>query len=98
MTKERCAVSLEPNRPVRVTTIFSECDQMPVNHAFHLQGPMLQPTPPGAVCVTALSAVYPWIMAARFGIESRQMDWTEGYKVWCAENRVQFLIETVWDE
>ena len=85
-------MKLEPDKKVKIEVIRSECDLMKRGDTVYLSGPVLDREKSGPVCVTALLSLYPWIMGARFGIESEHMGWKDGYTVSCPDKLVDFRI------
>lgn len=83
---------LEPDRRVKIEVVRSQCSLMPEGAEVHLQGPLIDYARSAPVCVTALAAVYPWVMTARFGIESAHLGHADGYKVVCPDGLVEFRI------
>jgi len=58
-----------------------------------LKGPVIDYENSAPMCITALTGIYPWVMAARFGIASGTLEWSAGgYRVWCPEKLVEFEI------
>jgi uncharacterized repeat protein (TIGR04076 family) len=60
---------------VQVTVTGSTCDKMPAGDTLVLDGPAIDYDRSGPVCLTAMNAVYPWIMLARFGVETEVLDY-----------------------
>ncbi|HHX13598.1 MAG TPA: TIGR04076 family protein [Clostridiales bacterium] len=60
---------------VRVTE--SECPAMPAGDVLVLEGPAINYEKSGPVCLTAINAIYPWIMATRFGVKTEVLDYDE---------------------
>ena len=77
--------------------IESNCELVPVGSTYLLSGPILDIDNSKNVCVTALTSLLPWIMAARFGVCSKNLGWDgTGYHACCPENSsVKFRIETL---
>ena len=82
----------EPGKNVKIEVVHSECDLMKKGDAVYLNGPVLDCEKSGPVCVTALLSIYPWIMGARFGIESEHLGWKDGYNVCCPDGLVKFKV------
>jgi uncharacterized repeat protein (TIGR04076 family) len=62
----------------------------------YLNGPMIDKDKSDSICLTALIAIYPWVMTSRFGVESKNLEFDQGcYKVWCPEKLVEFSIRTI---
>lgn len=89
-------IDREPNRPVELLVTSSSCILMKEGSRILLNGPLLDYEKSSPVCVTALTGIYPWVVAARFGIASETLEWREdGYRVWCPEKQVEFAIRPV---
>lgn len=65
---------------------------MKTGATFYLNGSLIDPRESAPICVTALVGIYPWIMTARFGIESQAMGFDGGYRVSCPDKLVEFAI------
>jgi uncharacterized repeat protein (TIGR04076 family) len=85
-------MQLEPTRRVQIKVVRSECPLMKEGESVYLNGAVLDNERSGQVCVTALTGIYPWIMAARFGVESKNLGYDGGYRVSCQDKLVDFLI------
>jgi len=85
-------MKLEPDKKVKIEVITSQCDIMKKGNVVYINGSVLDQKNSSPVCVTALAAIYPWIMGARFGVESHNMGWNEGYRVCCPDKLVDFKI------
>lgn len=83
---------LEPDKEVRILVTHSECDLMKKGDSIFLKGPLIDNEKSAPICITALLAIYPWVMTSRFGIESKNLDWDNEYRVWCPEKLVEFTI------
>ncbi len=68
---------------------------MKVDDCVYLDGPMIDYATSAPVCVTALLAIYPFVMTARFGIESDKMGHNDGYHVCCPDKIVEFVVSSV---
>ena len=88
---------LEPNKRVRIEVVKSDCPLMKTGGSVYLDGPMIDYAGSAPVCVTALLGIYPFIMTARFGIESEQLGHSDGYRVVCPDRLGEFLISTCRD-
>jgi len=88
-------MKLEPNKEVKIAVINSNCDKLKIGDAVYLNGPFIDMQRSASMCLTALVGIYPWVMTSRFGIESENLDWDEGYRVWCPEKAVEFCISFV---
>lgn len=87
-------MKLEPNKPIKIVVTYSKCDLLKRGDATYMLGPSIDHENSTATCATALAGIYPWIMASRFGIESKNMEWDQGYHVWCPEKLVKFKVVT----
>ena len=85
-------VKLEPSREVKIEVVYSKCDLVKKGDTIFIKGPIVITTKSSTFCATALMGIYPWIFTARFGIESKDLEWDNGYKVWCPEKLVEFSI------
>ena len=67
----------ESNQPslVEVKVTSSECPAMPAGDILILEGPAINYEKSGAVCLTALNAIYPWVIATRFNVETDVLDY-----------------------
>ncbi|MEA1968115.1 MAG: TIGR04076 family protein [Thermodesulfobacteriota bacterium] len=90
-------MKLEPGNKVKIEVVESQCDIMKKGDTVYLNGPVLDQEHSDAVCVTALAAIYPWIMGARFGVKSENMGWNKGYRVSCPDKLVDFNITFIAD-
>ena len=70
---------------------------MKVDSCVYLDGPMIDYAASAPVCVTALLGIYPFIMTARFGIESDKMGHNDGYHVCCPDKIVEFVVSSCID-
>lgn len=87
-------MKLEPDREVRIRVTHSECDLMKKGDAIFIKGPLVNMKKSSTFCITALLGIYPWVMTSRFGIKSDNLEWNNGYRVWCPEKLVEFEILT----
>ena len=90
-------MKLEPNKRVQIKVVKSECSLMKPDSCVYLDGPMIDYAASAPVCVTALLGIYPFIMTARFGIESEKMGHDDGYHVCCPDKIVEFVVSTCID-
>jgi uncharacterized repeat protein (TIGR04076 family) len=60
---------------IEVKVTASECEAMPQGDTLILEGPAINYGKSGPVCLTALNAIYPWIMVSRFGVETDVLDY-----------------------
>lgn len=84
----------EPDGRVRIEIVKSECTLMEAGGSVYLDGPVIDYARSAPVCVTALLGIYPYIMTARFGIESEKMGHNDGYHVCCPDKLVEFVVST----
>lgn len=85
-------MKMEPDKTVKIVVTHSECDRVKKGDTIYLTGPMIDFEKSSPICITALLGIYPWIMTSRFGIESANLEWRDGYRVWCPEKLVEFNI------
>ncbi|HKK90470.1 MAG TPA: TIGR04076 family protein [Desulfobacteraceae bacterium] len=85
-------MKLEPGKKVKIEVLASQCDIMKTGDVVWLDGARLDQENSSSVCVTALCSIYPWIMGARFGVESEKLGWHDGYRVCCPDKLVDFKI------
>ena len=90
-------MKLEPDKRVRIKVVKSECSLMETGGNVYLDGPMIDYARSAPVCVTALLAIYPFIMTSRFGIESEKMGHNDGYRVCCPDKLVEFVVSACTD-
>ena len=88
-------MKLEPDKRVQIKVVKSECTLMKVDDCVYLDGPMIDYATSAPVCVTALLGIYPFVMTARFGIESDKMGHNDGYHVCCPDKIVEFVVSSV---
>ncbi len=74
MTNE-CKATLPSLVEIKVTK--SECPAMPAGDVLILEGPSINYEKSGSVCLTALNAIYPWVMLTRFGVKTSVLDYDE---------------------
>ena len=65
---------MAPSR-VEIKVTASRCDLMPSGSVLILEGPCINYQKSGPVCVTALNAIYPWVMVTRFGVQAQALDY-----------------------
>ncbi|MBR0598223.1 hypothetical protein [Sinanaerobacter chloroacetimidivorans] len=83
---------------VKVEVTASECDAMPSGDVLILEGPSINYEKSGPVCLTALNAIYPWIMVTRFGVEAEALDYDAENKCYygvCPCGTVKFRISSM---
>jgi uncharacterized repeat protein (TIGR04076 family) len=90
-------MKLEPDKRVRILVTHSGCPLMKAGESVYLNGPLLDYANSAPVCVTALLGIYPWIMTARFGIESEKLGHNDGYRLLCPDKLVEFVVSTCTD-
>jgi uncharacterized repeat protein (TIGR04076 family) len=91
-------MKLEPNKIVKIVVSRSKCNLMKKGDTVYFKGPVIDPAKSSPICITALLGIYPWVMASRFGIESSNLEWNNGYKVCCPEKLVEFSITHMLEE
>ncbi len=70
-----CTYQSAPNYDVEITVLSSECPKMPAGDKIILEGPSINYDKSGPVCLTAINAVYPWIMLSRFDVKTDALDY-----------------------
>lgn len=85
-------VKLEPNTPVKISVTRSACSVMREGDVVYLRGPLIDCERSAPLCLSALVGIYPWVMTARFGIESQALGHREGYRLVCPDGLVEFLV------
>ena len=88
------------NQPslVEVKVTSSECQAMPRGDIIILDGPAINYQKSGPMCLTALNAIYPWIIATRFNVETDVLDYdtqAECYHAVCPCGTVTFDIKNI---
>lgn len=81
---------------IEVKVTASECEAMPLGDTLILEGPAINYEKSGPVCITALNAIYPWIMVSRFGVETDVLDYdgeNKCYHAVCPCGSVSFDIK-----
>jgi uncharacterized repeat protein (TIGR04076 family) len=91
-------MKLEPDKRVQIKVVKSDCPLMKPGGCVYLDGPMIDYANSAPVCATALLGIYPFIMTARFGIESEKLGHTDGYHVCCPDKIVEFVVSEVSSE
>ncbi len=79
-----------------VTCIESFCEKVSKGSKVILNGPMLNTEESNNVCMTALQAIYPYIVAARFKVPPEKMGFSKGkFVVQCPDkdSPVTFTID-----
>ena len=87
-------MKLEPDKKVRILVTRSSCPLMKEGESVYLNGALLDYANSAPVCVTALLGIYPWVMTARFGIESAKLGHDDGYQICCPDRLVEFAVTT----
>jgi len=82
----------DPEQKVRIVVTHSGCPLMKKGATVYLNGSLIDYRESAPMCVTALAGIYPWVMTARFGIESPAMGYDAGYRVSCPDKLVEFAI------
>lgn len=87
-------MQLEPDKPVSIRVIESTCPLMKAGDTLYLRGPMIDMERSSSICVSALAAIYPWVVTARFGVESKSLGYqsNKGYRVICPDKLVEFEV------
>ncbi len=83
---------------VQIKVTESKCDLMPQDNEVILEGPCINYEKSGPVCLTALNAIYPWIMVSRFDVETDILDYDSEqkcYHVTCPCGTVLFDIRKI---
>lgn len=87
-------MKIDPENKVKIVVTQSGCPLMKKGATVYLNGAVIDYRESAPVCVTALVAIYPWIMTARFGIESAAMGFDGDYRVSCPDKLVEFAISS----
>lgn len=90
-------MQLEPDRHVTIEVVRSECPLMKKGDVVYLQGPLIDYGRSAPLCLTALVGIYPWVMTARFGIESAHLGHGDGYLVTCPDGLVDLRVAPAVD-
>jgi len=93
MSHECQASSVPSLVEIRVTK--SACSMMPEGDVVILKGPAIVCEQSGPVCLTALNAIYPWIMLTRFNVKTDALDYdadNQCYHAVCPCGTVSFDI------
>lgn len=90
----------QQNKPsmIEIKVIESRCDLMPKGDILILEGPCINYKKSGPVCVTALNAIYPWVMATRFDVRAEALDYdfqNNCYKANCPCGTVFFEMRKI---
>jgi uncharacterized repeat protein (TIGR04076 family) len=87
-------LKIDPENKVKIVVTHSGCPLMKKGATVYLNGALIDYRESSPVCVTALAGIYPWIMTARFGIESQAMGFDGDYRVSCPDKLVEFAISS----
>ncbi len=87
-------MKIDPENKVKIVVTQSGCPLMKKGATVYLNGAVIDYRESAPVCVTALVGIYPWIMTARFGIESAAMGFDGDYRVSCPDKLVEFAISS----
>lgn len=87
-------LNLEPDKGVMIEVVASACPLMKKGDRVYLRGPVIDYERSAPLCLSAVVGIYPWIMAARFGIESRTLGHDDGYRLSCPDRLVEFRVTT----
>ncbi len=60
---------------VEIKVVKSSCHLMAEGSRLILEGPCISYEKSGPVCVTALNAIYPWVMLTRFAVKTPALDY-----------------------
>ena len=60
---------------VEIKVTASKCNAMPIGDKLILEGPAINYQKSGPVCLTALNAIYPWIMVTRFDVQADALEY-----------------------
>lgn len=85
-------LSREPDRPVRIVVARSTCPLMQEGDEVFINGPLIDYGRSAPMCLSALVAIYPWVMTARLGVASRSLGYQDGYRLVCPDQLVEFVI------
>jgi uncharacterized repeat protein (TIGR04076 family) len=58
---------------IKISVISSKCDHYKAGDVIYLDGPIVDKDKSSKICFTALSAIYPFIYAARKNVTGEQM-------------------------
>ena len=72
---DECRANVPSVVEIKVTE--SSCPMMPAGGVLVLEGPRINYEKSGPVCLTALNAIYPWIMVTRFDVKTPALDYDE---------------------
>lgn len=83
---------------IEIKVTASECSAMPEGDTLILEGPAINYEKSGPVCLTALNAIYPWIMVSRFDVKTDVLDYdtdNQCYHAVCPCGIVSFDIKKI---
>jgi uncharacterized repeat protein (TIGR04076 family) len=83
MSDQCCSQADAQQYPVEIRVTSSTCPKMPDGDVLYLDGPSLDYERSGPVCLTAVNAIYPWVMLARFGVRSQALEWNADVEAYC---------------
>ncbi|RJX27316.1 MAG: TIGR04076 family protein [Dethiobacter sp.] len=63
---------------IEIICVDSSCSRVPSGSRVVLNGPMLNLKECDVVCMTALQAIYPYIISARFRVPPERFGFTDG--------------------
>ncbi len=94
------SLDCQSNKPslVEVRVVSSECPAMPKGDVIILEGPGINYEKSGPVCLTAINAIYPWIMVTRFNVKTDVLDYdreNQCYHGVCPCGSVTFDIKNI---
>ncbi|MDR2487191.1 MAG: TIGR04076 family protein [Clostridiales Family XIII bacterium] len=64
-------------KKIKISVVTSKCHHYKPGDAIYLNGPMLDLEKSDAVCMSALNAIYPFVYAARKGVDAEGMGFDE---------------------
>ncbi len=70
-----CQFDSVNNLTVEILVAASKCPVMPAGGRILLEGPSVNYDKSGPICLTAINAIYPWIMLARFDVKTSALDY-----------------------
>jgi len=81
---------------VKISVVSSKCKYYKTGDTIYTKGPLIDAENSGNVCMTALSAIYPFIFASRKGLTKDEMGFAEMvFQCPDCPDVVQFKIEIV---
>ncbi|GEM_PF-1315272 len=91
-------LNLEPDKGVMIEVVASACSLMKEGDRVYLRGPVIDYERSAPLCLSAVVGIYPWIMAARFGIASHSLGHDNGYRLSCPDRLVELHVSTCADD